>query len=99
MRLLHAAPSPVPLGVSRLVGRLKRALAAHDGDETARLLAGASLLIDDLQAGTPSAPARQRMRSWLGTLDDDADNIARLTDRTLVEVAREPLAGVERAGL
>ena len=98
-RLRHAAPSPLPLAVSRWVGRLKRALSAHDGDETARLLAGASLLIDDLQEDRPSTAARQRIRSWLGALDDDTDGIVRLTDRTLVEVVREPLSGVERAAV
>jgi hypothetical protein len=98
-RLPRAAPSPLPLAVSRWIGRLKRALAAHDSDDVARLLAGASLLIDDLHVRPASSSARQRIRSWLGTLDDDADGIARLTDRTLIEVVREPLTGVERAAV
>jgi hypothetical protein len=98
-RLVSAAPAPLPLGVSRWIGRLKRALGARDTDEAARLLAGASLLIEDLRAGAGDARARQRVLSWLGSLSHDVAGVARMTDRTLIEVAREQLPGVERAGL
>jgi hypothetical protein len=98
-RLVSAAPSPLPLGVSRWIGRLKRALGARNVDEAGRLLAGASLLIEDLRAGTQSAAARQRVLSWLGSLSHDTAGVARMTDRTLIEVAREQLPGLERAGL
>jgi hypothetical protein len=98
-RLVSAAPAPLPLGVSRWIGRLKRALAAHDADEAARLLAGASLLIEDLRGGSGDPRARQRVLSWLGSLSHDVAGVARMTDRTLIEVAREQLPGLERAGL
>jgi hypothetical protein len=98
-RLAMAAPSPLPLGVSRWVGRLKRALGARDPDEVARLLAGASLLIDDLKPGVTDKAARARVLSWLGSLSADTEGVTRMTDRTLIEVAREQLPGVERAGI
>jgi hypothetical protein len=98
-RLQRAAPDPMPLGVSRFIGRLKRALGARDADDAARLLAGASLLIDALKSGAGQPEARKRVLSWLGSLSSETEGVARMTDRTLIEVAREELPGLERAGL
>ena len=94
--MLRAAPDPLPLGISRWVGRLKLALAARSAEEAARLLAGADLLIEDLAAAPRSREAHSRVLSWLGTLHEDIQDRARLTDRTMIEVAREEVGGVER---
>lgn len=94
-RLLRVAPEPLPLGISRWVGRLKQALSTRSLDEAARLLAGASLLIDDLEANPRSAEAQTRVLSWLGALGDDTYGRWRVTDRTLLEIAREELTGLE----
>lgn len=98
-RLLRAAPDPLPLGISRWVGRLKLALAARSAEEAARLLAGADLLIEDLAATPRSPEAHSRVLSWLGTLHEDTQDRARLTDRTLIEVAREEVSGVALEGV
>jgi hypothetical protein len=98
-RLRIAAPSPVPLGVSRWAGRLKQAISDREPDELARVLAGANRLIDDLRAATPSADARRSLLSWLGSRGNDTLGTVRATDLTLLEIAREWLPGFERAGV
>jgi hypothetical protein len=99
VRLRNAAPSPLPLGVSRWAGRLKQAIIDRDPDELARVLSGANRLSDDLRTATPSEDARCRVLSWLGSIGDDALGTVRATDLTLLEIAREWLPGFERAGV
>lgn len=96
-RLVSAAPSPLPLGVSRFVGRLKRSLAQTDVAALTGLLAGAALLIDDLGADPITLDGRMRVTTWLGPQGRDADTAARITDRTLIEIACEHLAGAAGA--
>jgi hypothetical protein len=98
-RLQRAAPAPLPLGVSRFIGRLKQALAERDSDEAALLLETASRLLDDLSSGNPAPDARRRVLSWLGARSSDRTGPTRLSDLSLIEIAREKLLGVERAGL
>jgi hypothetical protein len=98
-RLVGAAPSPLPLGVSRWIGRLKACLGAQDLHELARLLAGAALLVDDFGANAIGDDSRMRVTSWLGPVDREADVGSRPTDITLIEIAREHVAGASRAGV
>jgi hypothetical protein len=98
-RLRAAAPSPLPLGVARWIGRLKQAIAEHDADELARVLDGGGRLLADLGAARPAGEGRQRVLSWLGALSNDGDGVTRVSDLTLIEIAREWLPGVERAGV
>jgi hypothetical protein len=98
-RLSRTAPSPLPHGLNRWGGRLKRALTEDDGDELARLLHGASQLVDDLQTTAPAAAARGRLLSWLGTPAQDSGDTLRMTDVSLLEFAREWVPALERAGI
>lgn len=98
-RLIAAAPVPLPLGISRFIGRLKKSIAERDADEAARVLHAASQLADDLASEAPQANTRARVLSWLGSLAHELPTAARMTDLRLVEIARELLSGVERAGV
>ncbi|MDD9965068.1 MAG: hypothetical protein OXR73_02500 [Myxococcales bacterium] len=98
-RLVHAAPEPLPLGISRWVGRLDNAIAARDIDTVARILDGAARLADDLRAAPPGAAAKERILSWLGALAHDPSGVYQISDRTMLEVAREFLDGVERGAI
>lgn len=100
-RLIAAAPSPLPLGISRFIGRLKKAISERDADEAARVLHAASQLADDLVASAASNEGQARVVSWLGPLGPIGReaSVARITDLSLVEIARELLSGVERAAI
>jgi hypothetical protein len=99
-RLARTARSPLPHGLNRWGGRLKRALTDADNDEVARLLHGASQLVGDLQAAAPAPAARSRLLSWLGTpAHDDSADVMRLTDVSMLELAREWVPALERAGI
>lgn len=98
-RLLQAAPEPLPLGLSRWIGRLRIASDERDVDALARVLAGATRLSDDLRAEHPSESARQRMVSWLGKEARSAGAVYQLSDRTMLEVGREFLDGTDRGGI
>jgi hypothetical protein len=98
-RLIHAAPQPLPSGLSRWGGRLKAALLSGDFLELARLLQAASQLVDDLQASQRSQPAQSRVLSFMGAPSPDSAGVERLTDVTLIELARERLPSLERAGI
>jgi hypothetical protein len=95
-RLLAAAPVPLPLGVSRWVGRLKQAVADRDEVELARVLSAASFLVDDLSATDPALDSQARIVSWLGSRGDEGPSTTRVTDLTLLEIAREWLPGITR---
>ena len=98
-RLVSTAPSPLPLGVSRFVGRLKRSLAQSDVAELGRVLAGAALLIDDFATKPVSIEGRLRVASFVGPQSSDAETATRINDRTLIEIACEHLAGAPGAGV
>jgi len=96
-RLAQATGQPMPLGVARSLGMLKNAMSKMDVDGVARVLEGACRLSDDLRAADPSERARRRMVSWLGPEAATTGDLERVSDRTLVEVGREYLSGMERA--
>ncbi|MBX3272848.1 MAG: hypothetical protein KF729_21475 [Sandaracinaceae bacterium] len=97
-RLRRELPLPAPLGVSRWLGRLRAALDAGDVAQVARLLDGASRLAEELRRDRPTPEARRRAVAWLGATSE-LGGVERISDRTLVEVAREHLPTSERGGI
>jgi len=97
--LLEVAPSPTPLGISRWIGRLNLSLADGDVEGLARVLHGASCLAAALRVETPDALARARIGSWLGALSGDALGVDRMSDRTMLEIGREWLDGVDLSSI
>jgi hypothetical protein len=97
-RLRKESSQPIPVGLSRWLGRLKLALEAKDVGLVARLLDGAGRLADALRMDRPSRGARRRAVGWLGA-SSEAGVVERLSDRQLVEVAREHLPSDERGGI
>ncbi|MBN1655755.1 MAG: hypothetical protein JXA30_18465 [Deltaproteobacteria bacterium] len=98
-RLIEVAPSPLPLGISRWIGRLKTALNRHDSDLVARLLHGAARLSEDLRGSATDDDRNQRIVSWMGALSRDSKEILRISERNLLEIAREWLNGIERSAI
>jgi hypothetical protein len=98
-RLRREAPLPTPGGLSRWLGRLKAALDGRDVVLVARLLEGATRVAEDLRQDKPSAEARRRVVAWMGASGELVGGVERISDRVLVEVAREQLASSERGGL
>lgn len=98
-RFLAAAPKSPPIGVSRWVGRLRAALAAKDEVLAVRLLDGANQAVDDLRGtgedGGSAYDRAMRATLWAGPDARTADTSARLTDRTVIEIAREVVQGAE----
>ncbi|HJL14146.1 MAG TPA: hypothetical protein RMH99_00750 [Sandaracinaceae bacterium LLY-WYZ-13_1] len=97
-RLRREAPLPTPTGLSRWLGRLREALAAKDLTRVARLLDGARQLAEDLRRDRPTPAARRRVVGWMGA-GGEVGPVERLSDRTLLEVAREWLPASERGGI
>jgi hypothetical protein len=95
-RLIEIAPKPLPLGISRWIGRLKVALIDRSVEGVARLLDGASKLVTDLCSETRDMTAVERVVSWLGAYSADKRTIERISDRSLLEIAREWMDGTER---
>ena len=93
--LLNAAPTPTPIPLARWVGRLLEAFASREVGEVAQLFEGALRWVDELRARDASATALARRRAWLETGDGLGSEA--LADVTLLEVAREWVAGTERA--
>lgn len=96
-RLIATAPDPLPLGVARWVGRLRSALATGDVGTAALVLEGAARLSSDLRSARSSPEGVGRRVAWLGPSATDGDDMEPLYDRTLVEVGREWLPGVEQS--
>jgi hypothetical protein len=95
-RLIAISPKPLPLGISRWVGRFRVSLTDRSVDGAARLLDGASKLVDDLRSGSRDMPALERVVSWLGAYSADKRTIERVSDRSLLEIAREWMDGTDR---
>jgi len=99
-RLRREAPLPTPLGLGRWLGRLKAALDAGEAGLASRLLDGAAQLAEDLRRERPSPEARRRVVDWMGGSGSElALAVERISDRVLVEVAREQLPSSERGGV
>ncbi|MEC7520506.1 MAG: hypothetical protein VYE22_11605 [Myxococcota bacterium] len=97
-RLRKEAPLPTPTGLARWLKRLESGLAAKDVAQVALLLMGASQLAKDLRKERPSRSARRRVVGWMGA-SGELGAVERLSDRVLVEVAREWLPSSERGGI
>lgn len=97
-RLRKEAPLPTPSGIARWVGRLRSALERDDVVVVARLLEGAGYLADALRETRPTRAVRRRVVSWTGA-SGERGAIERLSDRTMVEIARESLPTLERGGI
>lgn len=97
-RLRREAPLPTPSGLARWLGRLRQALDQDDAVLVARLLDGASELVSALRTDRPTRRARQHVVGWLGAMPE-LGGLERISDRTLVEVAREHLGSSERGGV
>lgn len=115
-RIVAAAPAPLPATLSRFLGRLRETLDTADAEKTARLLDGASRLVDGLREGDarlvaawvgpagasallPGRDAVAAAASVPGTLPAASFAVERLYDVQLLEVAREWLGTLDRAGL
>jgi len=98
-RVLERAPSPVPPGIARWVGRLGASLAEQDLGVVARLLDGAARFAEDLRATDPNAEQLARCNAWLGSRMHVAIPPERITDRVFLEVGRERLTGLSRRSL
>lgn len=95
-RLVAAASSPLPLGLARYLGRLKGALVARDVVLAALLLEEASRFTRAARQGTNTRRDRERSRAFLGTGEPGHETIS---DRVMVELSREWVAGTERGSL
>lgn len=96
-RLIAASPAPLPLGLARYLGRLRAALLTRDVVVVARLLDEASRFTAAARQRTPSGTERERLRVMMGPFVDSRAEM--VSDRVLVELAREWVAGAERSGI
>jgi hypothetical protein len=96
-RVARVAGSPLPLGAARWIGRVRDAIDQRDVSLIAHALAGASALVADLREPLPSREAQARLATWLG--DTHSFEMTRVSDRLLLEVAREWLNGGERQSI
>lgn len=92
-RVERALPEPLPLGLLRWLGRMREAIAAQDTGLAAQALGAAVAITADLRSSQLQPEARVRLASWFGAADE---TLARLSDRSLIEVAREWLHGTTR---
>lgn len=92
-RVERALPEPLPLGLLRWLGRMREAIDAQDTALAAQALGGAAAVAADLRSSELQPAARVRLCSWFGAPDQA---LVRLSDRSLVEVAREWLHGNTR---
>jgi hypothetical protein len=93
-RVALEAGAPLPLGVARWIGRVQDAIAQRDVPLIAHSLAAATAVAEDLRAAAPERAAQERLSTWFG--DTHPFGLDRLSDRLLLEVAREWLNGNER---
>lgn len=93
-RVEAAAGTPPPSGLLRWLGRIREALEARDVPLAAQALDGAAALSSDLRETAPNAEAQARIVTWLGS--ESSNELERLSDRSMLEVAREWVHGAER---
>lgn len=104
-RLVAAAPAPLPTSIARVFGRLREALVAHDVEVAARLCTGLGQLADALRDGDAAT-----VTAWLGVVGAAAlegrtalatmlRSVEPAGETRLIEVAREWVSTVDRAGL
>jgi hypothetical protein len=92
-RVERALPDPLPLGMLRWLGRMHEAIDAQDTVLAAQALGAAAAVSTDLRSSQLQEPAKARLSSWFGASEQ---SLARLSDRSLIEVAREWLHGTTR---
>jgi hypothetical protein len=93
-RVERALPPPLPLGLLRWLGRMREALEMQDVALVSQALRAAATFAEDLRASQRDAAARERSVSWLGA--ETSEDLMRLSDRSMLEVAREWVAGSVR---
>ncbi|HET6332938.1 MAG TPA: hypothetical protein VFG30_06970 [Polyangiales bacterium] len=93
-RVAREAGTPLPLGVARWIGRVRDAIDQRDVALIAHALAAAGAVAADLREAHPGEDAQERLVTWLG--DTHGFGMTRVSDRLLLEVAREWLNGGER---
>jgi len=93
-RVERVLPPPLPLGLLRWLGRMREGLESQDVALASQALRAAAALAADLRAEQQDAAARERLVSWLGP--ESADDLLRLSDRNMLEIAREWVAGSVR---
>jgi hypothetical protein len=94
-RVIEEAPKPIPSGLGRFIGRLRYELERGSVGRVARILDGASRLVDAIREPTPQSA--ELLHAWLGGQAPSAGRVQLLSDRVLIELGREWLAGAERA--
>ncbi|MEM9073425.1 MAG: hypothetical protein AAGE52_33275, partial [Myxococcota bacterium] len=92
-----AARKPTPPGIARFVGRLRAELASQNVTTVARILDGASRLVQTLRASRDAKDAKRRLSAWLGHRHDPDAPRETIHERSLVEVGREWISGTERS--
>jgi hypothetical protein len=92
-RVERALPDPLPLGLLRWLGRMREAIDAQDTALAAQALGAAASVTTDLRSAQLQPEAHVRLSTWFGAADQA---LVRLSDRSLVEVAREWLHGNTR---
>ena len=92
-RVERALPEPWPLGLLRWIGRMHEAVDAQDTALAAQALGAAATVTCDLRNSQLPPEAHVRLSSWFGA--SEATRV-RLSDRSLIEVAREWLHGTTR---
>lgn len=93
-QVLLAAGRPTPPGLSRAIGRLRQALLENDPEGVVRILEGVIRLVQYIEE--PRGPEAKRcIRAWLQR-PGESQKPKTLSDRRLIEVGREWLAGATR---
>ncbi len=98
-RVIDAAPKPTPPGLGRFIGRLQRELRSETPSHVARILEGGARLSGALREKPATIESKRRIDAWFGEQGRGTYEIQPLCDRTMVEVGREWLSGVERASM
>ena len=98
-RVVGVAPQPTPPGLGRFIGRLQQEIRSGELRRVARMLDGASQVADALRGEGPARSTEQRIAAWLGTRPGSSPEVELLYDRTMIEVGREWLSGIERSSV
>jgi len=98
-RVIAVAPQPTPAGLGRFIGRIQEDIRRGQARHAARMLEGASQLVEALRSPTLTSAAQQRLSAWLGARAGSIPSTQLLYDRTMIEVGREWMSGTERASL
>jgi len=98
-QVLRTAPQPTPLGLARVIGRLRTELAVKNLEGLARVLEGTSRLAAHLRSEHQSGDDRRRISAWLDAPGQRRDAVQTVYDRDLLEVGRQWVAGLHRGSI